>query len=180
MNDLEHILSRAQNNLNNALVEYEAKSATLALEFRELKLQACMFQYEICAEMAGLARNRPSGFATAVALKGLIHRLYEYDKLLHTQIIRRLLALAKARGVPVDGKMLKAQRRQWKHELLRLQQWSDIRNETTGHYGKSIARQVELLKGVSSAEVLAVAQAFLRYNMDILLVMKNAGAGEGA
>ena len=180
MEDLDRILSRAQDNVNRALAEYEAPSSTLAIEFRELKLQMCIFQYEICAEMAGLIRNRPSGFALSVALKGLVHRLYEYDQLLSKHLINRLLALAKARGVPIDSADLKALRKQWKLELAKLTQWSDIRNETTGHYSKNIVRQVALLKGVRFSEVMDVAQAFLQFNMGILKVMKSAGAGNGA
>jgi hypothetical protein len=176
MKDLDRILSHAQDNVNRALAEYETPSSTLALEFRELKLQACIFQYEICAEMAGLIRNRPVGFAVSVALKGLVHRLYEYDQLLSKHLINRLLALAKARGVPIDRGDLKTLRKQWKFELAKLKQWSDIRNETTGHYSKNIARQVSLLKDISFSEVMGVTQAFLQFNMGILNVMKNAGA----
>jgi len=180
MKDLDQILSKAQQNLNETLADYEAESSTLGQDFQELKLQASMFQYEICAEMLGLQRNKPNGFARVIALKGLIHRLYEYDKLLNKHLIRRMLALATSRGITVDSKEIKNLRKQWKLELGKLQQWSDIRNETTGHYGHDIARQVQLLKSISPAEVMSVTQAFLRFNMGILLVIKNAGAGNGA
>jgi len=175
MEDLDRILSRAQDNMNGALVEYEALSSMLSLEVRELNLQACIFQYEICAEMAGLIRNRPVGFAISIALKGLVHRIYEYDQLLSKHLINRFLALAAVRSVPIDSADLKALRKQWKLELAKLKQWSDIRNETTGHYSKNIARQVALLKSINFSEVMSVAQAFLQFNMDILKIMKRAG-----
>jgi hypothetical protein len=180
MSDFEPILSKAQQNVNNALYEYESTSTSLSLEFKEIKLQACIFQYEICAEMTGLIRNNPSGFEISIALKGLIHKLYEYDQLLNKHLIRRLIALATARGIQINRSDLKVQRKQWKLELAKLQQWSDIRNETTGHYGKDTSRQIQLLKSIDFSEVMSVAQAFLQFNMAILLTLKNAGAGNGA
>lgn len=180
MEDLQRAVQKAEDNLNRALAEYESTSALLALEFRELKLQACIFQFDICAEMAGLMQNRPTGFAASVALKGLVLRLYEYDQLLTKHLIARLLALAKARNVPVDREDIRAQRKQWRSELSRLQQWSDVRNEAAGHYGKNLSRQVELLKMLDANDVLAVTQAFLRFNMGVLEVLRDAGRGSDA
>lgn len=180
MHDLEAILLRAQERLNQSLLEYESNSSILAIEFLELKLQATIFQYEICTEMVGFQRNQSVGFSRNVALKGLIHRLYEYDQLLSSHLINRLLSLAKARGIAIESSEIKAQRKKWREQLGKLHKWSEIRNQATGHYGKDIASQVQLVKAISEEEVMSVTQAFLAFNISILTIMRNAGRGKDA
>jgi len=180
MRDHEVILLRAQERLNQSLLEYESTTSELATEFRELKLQATIFQYEICTEMVSFQRNQPAGFSRNVALKGLIHRLYEYDQLLSSHLINRLLSLARARGVAIESSEIKAERKKWREQLGKLQKWSDVRNQATGHYGKDIASQVRVVKAISEEDVMSVTQAFLAFNISILTIMKNAGRGSDA
>lgn len=180
MIDRDIVLRRAEKNLNSAVSDYERRGSTLAMEFQELKLQACIFQYDICAEMTNLARNRPTGFASSVALKGLVLRLYEYDLILGKYLHRRLLDLATKRGIPIDREQLKEYKMQWRKELKRYPEWSDIRNEAAAHYGKDLARQVQLLKRLNVHDVLNVAQAFIKYNMSVLRLLRDAGRGPDA
>ena len=180
MQDLEAIRVRAQELLNQSLIEYEAQSSGPASEFFELKLQAAMFQYEICAEMACFVRSNPIGFARNVSLKGLIHRLYEYDQLLSTHLISRLLVLAKARGADIESADVKTERKKWRAQLGRLKRWSDVRNQATGHYGRDIARQIQLVKSVSQEEVMSVTEAFLSFDLRILNILRTAGRGNSA
>ena len=180
MTDLQQVIRKAGDNLNRALAEYENTSSPLALEFYELKLQACIFQFDICAEMAGLINNQSTGFAASVALKGLVLRLYEYDQLINKHLVVRFLAIARTRGMDVDRQDIRLQRKQWRSELSRLQQWSDVRNEAAGHYGKNLSRQVQLLKELDINDVLAIAQAFLRFNMYMLKILRAAGRASAA
>lgn len=180
MEDIQHAVRKAEENLNRALAEYESTSASLALEFREIKLQACIFQFDICVEMASIIQNRLTGFAASVALKGLVLRLYEYDQLLSKHLIDRLLALAKARNIPVNREDIRVQQRQWRSELGRLRQWADVRNKAAGHYEKNLSLQVQLLKTLSVSEVLAVTQAFLQFNKGVLQLIRAAGRGNYA
>jgi hypothetical protein len=180
MEDIQHAVRKAEANLNRALAEYERTSELLELEFREIKLQACIFQFDICVEMAGIIQNRPTGFAASVALKDLVLRLYEYDQLLNKHLIARLLALAKARNILIDREFIRAQRRQWRSELSRPQQWSDVRNKAVGHYEKNLSLQVQLLKTLSVSEVFEVTQAFLQFNMGVLQLVRDAGRGNDA
>jgi hypothetical protein len=166
---------KAAKNLEDSLRHYEEAPNKLAKEFVELKLQACIFQYDVCAEMLGFLRNKPTRFAAVVALKGLVLRLYEYDNLVNTTFIPRLLALAEARGVPFDKAAVKQARAQWKNELNRLKRWSDVRNQAAGHYGKDLARQVALLKQLDPEEVMTVTKAFLSFNMSLLVGLRDAG-----
>ena len=177
MSDIDSILNSAQDRLNLSLSEYEDDSSMLAHEFRQLKLQASIFQYEICVEMAGFIRNNPQGFSRNIALKGLIHRIYEYDSLLNSHLVHRMLSLAKERGMKIDSSDIKSEKKKWKGQLNRLKKWSDIRNEATGHYGKNLISQVNLVKSIDENEVMSVTQAFLSFNMSVLRVLLDAGKG---
>jgi hypothetical protein len=175
--DLEKILIGAQQRLNDALEDYESDTSTLAHDFKELKVQATIFQYEICVEMTGIQRNRPTGFALSVALKGMVHRLFEYDQLLSKKLINKIQKIAEVRGLSVDKGEIRAMRKRWGSEFEKLQKWSDIRNKATGHYDGDILRQIELTKSIDFQEIMSVATAFLRYNMEILLLLKRVGEG---
>jgi hypothetical protein len=72
MIDMGDVLAAAAERLNSAYAEFEEARNGIPIEFNEMRLQASIFQYDICAEMTGFLRNAPSGFARNVALKGLI------------------------------------------------------------------------------------------------------------
>jgi hypothetical protein len=175
--NLEVIHQNAANNLESALRHYEDASSELEQEFVQLKLQACIFQYDICSAMVGFLRNKPTGFSARVALKGLVLHLYEYENLVSTTLIPRLMDLAKSRGVSFDKATVRHAREQWKLELKRLKQWSDIRNQAAGHYGKDLKVQISLLKELDPEEVMKVTQAFLSFNKAILQGLRDAGQG---
>ena len=173
----EEIIKKAECNLNDSLRHFEKAPNALAQEFVALKLQACIFQYDICAEMVGVLRNNPEGFACSVALKGLVLRLFEYDQILNRHLIPRLLKLAQNRGITIDSSAIKHLRKEWKSELNQLQAWHDVRNQAAGHYGEDIAKQVALLKSLSLDGVMAVVQGFLNFNMGLLVILRDTGQG---
>jgi hypothetical protein len=164
-------------NLQNSLRHYEDPVIGNAREFVELKLQASIFQYDVCAEMVGFMRNKPVGFAAAVALKGLILRLYEYDQLINSSFLPRLLALARARRMPFGAPDVKMMRDPWKLELKRLRGWSAVRNQAAGHYGRNFGRQVALLKQLDPADVMKVTAAFLSFDFALLRALAAIGRG---
>ncbi|EWS53281.1 MULTISPECIES: hypothetical protein [unclassified Methylibium] len=172
----EQLLRESEDRLNKALSDYEAPpSSTLAREFYELRVQAAIFNYDVSFDVVSIWHHEPAGFAEKVALKGLIHKLYEYDQLLSKHLVARMLALARTRGVVIESADIKAERKKWKEQLLQLQHWSDLRNQATGHYGRDIATQVALLKQVRREEVMNVVAAFLSFNIAVLKVLENAG-----
>lgn len=177
MDELSAFVKRAEVNLNDSFDHFEHAPTPLAQEFVELKLQACIFQYDVCAEMAGILRNQPIGFAMSVALKGLVLRLFEYDQVLSKRLIPRLLALAKVRGVPVDGSSIKALRKKWKSELAQLGSWHEVRNQAAGHYGQDLVKQVALLRSLTLDGVMSVARGFLSFNIDLLVLLRDTGKG---
>ena len=101
----------------------------LAREFVDLKLHAHFIQCDRCTEMIGFVRNKPTGFALAVSLKGLILRLYEYDSYVNTSFIARLISLAKTRGVRFDQTKVKRARAEWKEQFRKLRSRSSLRNQ---------------------------------------------------
>jgi hypothetical protein len=177
MEDPSAFLAKAQKNLNDSLRHFEAAPAGLAQEFVELKLQASIFQYDICAEMAAVVRNRPRGFAESVALKGLVLRLFEYDLALKKHIIPRLVSLARGRGIIVEMDAIRELKRQWTTELQQLEAWANVRNKAAGHYERDLATQVALLKTLNTNGVMSVAMAFLSFNMELLKMLRDAGRG---
>jgi hypothetical protein len=167
----------AAKTLEDSLRHYEDSPGGLAQEFVELKLQACIFQYDVCAEIASFDRNKPTGFAASLALKGLVLRLYEYDQLVNSSFIPRLLNLAQARGISFDKAVIKAARTKWRMELRHLRKWSDMRNQAAGHYGRDLKSQVALLKQLDPIEVMKVAIAFLHFNGVLLVGLRDVGKG---
>ena len=180
MHDFDALIRTAETNLNDAARHFDEASAPLAQEFVQLKLQSCIFQYDVCAEMVSVMRNQPTGFAMSVALKGLVLRLFEYDLAMNKHLIPRMLSLAKARGVPVDRTQVREERRKWKAELAILERWSEVRNQAAGHYGTDVTSQVSLLRSLNLDHVMSVTKAFLGFNMSMLAMLREAGLANAA
>ena len=174
MVDLDALIRTAEQNLNDSYRHLEELPNEHVREFVELKLQACIFQYDMCAELASVVRNQPSGFTSCVALKGLVLRLFEYDLLLNKELIPRFLKLAQDRGINLDRSDLRTERKKWNEEFLQLQRWADVRNQAAGHYGRDLTCQVELLNSLNHDLVMTVAQGFLSFNMTLLMALKSA------
>jgi hypothetical protein len=175
--DFEGFVTTAQVNLNKSYEHYNKPGSAVAREFVEIKLQLCIFQYDICVEMVGLMRNRPTGFAVSVALKGMVLRLFEFDLLMKQHLYPRLKALALAREIEVDEAGIKQLKRDWKTEFADLQKWHDVRNQAAGHYGKDFPRQVALLEGLQYDHVVGVMLAFLHYSRGLWMILRDAGRG---
>jgi hypothetical protein len=180
MTDLSEVLQLAESNLNESRRHLAELNNEAAREFVELKLQSCIFQYDVCAETVNVVRNQPSGFAGCVALKGLVLRLFEYSLLLNRDFIPKLIALATKRGIDLDSAAIRKARKQWKVELQRLEAWADVRNEAAGHYTRDVNRQVLLLESLSQDAVMDVARAFLSFNMLLLQALRSAGLSSAA
>ena len=179
MPDLEGMLESAHEQLNSAYAVYSEKHSGLAGEFDEIKLQTTIFQYEMCVEMTSFVKNNPSGFARSVALKGVIHKLFEYDLLLKGALVKRVTDLAEARGLGLSSIDLKAEKRKLHPQFQILEKWSDIRNLATGHYDRNTTNQVSSLANINADEVMQVCAAFLTYNMEFLKRLKEVGGGNG-
>ncbi|RON43374.1 hypothetical protein BK666_20020 [Pseudomonas frederiksbergensis] len=180
MIDFENTLITAHDRLNSAYTQYECTTDELARKFYELVLQSCIFQYEICVEMASIIRNKPMGFSLNVALKGLVHRLFEYNKILESQIIKKLLHLCSTRNILIDRTEIKSERKKWKSEFHKLESWAATRNYATGHYDPNFEKQMMAVLNIELTEVMDVCAAFISFNMSILKILLKAGRGNCA
>jgi len=156
-------LKAAHDVLNATYADYCASRTGTSSEYHEIRMQIAIFGYEMCSELVGFIRNQPTGFAQCVALKGLVHKLFEYDQLLSAHLVRRMDVLIKAPN-PVASAEMRTERRNWKAQLKRLKGWADVRNSATGHYGRDTSKQIELLSSLNVAQVMEVSLAFLRCN----------------
>lgn len=179
MPELDQMLTLAESNVNEALRHYEAQPGGLAQEFVGLKLQACIFQYDICFDMVSVVRSQATGFASCIALKGLVLRMFEYDLALNGHWILRLIRLGKARGFAHDMKDVREARSSWKKEFKHLHSWATVRKRAAGHYDEHLPSQVNLLKELAHDEVMSVAGAFLSFNMALLIMLRDIGRGLG-
>jgi hypothetical protein len=174
--DLVAVYGRAEASLNCALADYEASSNAETREFFLLKVQLLIFYYDVQTGMLNVGRNNPKGFAQAVALKTLYHSLYEYEKRMRETLVPRIQRYAASRKKPIDT-ALEAEEKKWRAQLARIRGWKKLRNMATGHYGKDIELQIELLKKLSQKEVLPVARAFVDYTHNILLLTSSRKRG---
>ncbi len=178
--DLDSIVQTAEQILADSLRHYDAMPRGPAYEFVEIKLQSSIFQYDVAIELAGYVRNRPTGFAASVAMKGLVLRLYEYNELLDSHLLPKLIELANARGVTFDRSTVKTARDEWKTEFKRVKGWSSLRNQAAGHYSRDLKKQVSLLKRLDPDDVMHVCIAFFSFNMTLLKCLREAGRGLGS
>jgi len=174
MTDPVSMLHDAHDQLNQAHEIYASSPTDLAKEFDQLKLQACIFQYEVCAEMHSFITTDPSGFARKIALKGLIHQLYEYESV-NGDFVKRVKALALKRGFEISDSALRSERRKRRSEFQHLRDWVTIRNKATGHYDKNTEAQINLLETIDPDQVMGVCDAFFSCNMEFLKMLREVG-----
>lgn len=178
MPDTEAMFQSAHEQLNAAYAVYVEKHPGLAGEFDEIKLQTTIFQYELCVEFLSFVRNNPADFARSVSLKGIMHKLFEYDLLMKSALVKRVVNLSDARGLSKSSIDLKTEKRKFLPQFQKLEQWSGIRNAATGHYDKNTVEQVTALALIDANEVMDVCVAFLTYNMAFLKFLAEVGQGD--
>ncbi|WP_290606895.1 hypothetical protein [Janthinobacterium sp.] len=172
--DFKAVVAKAQKNLNDSYRHYKSGVYGLAQEFIEIKLQVCIFQYDVCVEMTNVLRNQPTGFAAGVALKGLVLRIFEFDLILRGSLLPRLLALAKERDIDLGDNVIRL-KRDWKLELRQLQGWHHVRNHAAGHYDLDLQKQVTALEELSVDKVFGVSNGFLSFAQGLFKILRDAG-----
>lgn len=181
MTDLNATFRKAHDLLNETYDAYSNASSDLAKEFYEIKLQSCIFQFGVCAEAVTFNKEL-SGFAQKVALKGLIHQLFEYHRV-YKHLIQRAKKLCGDKGINVPDSNLRAEGMKWRNQSKILGKWSEIRNKATGHYDNNTGIQIKLLETIDPEQVMTVFTAFLSYNMVLLKFIREVGrqqASEGS
>lgn len=168
------ILATAAKNVDNALRHYEEATDPVARELSVLKLQACIFQFDISSEMVSYLNNKAqgvSGFVESLALKGLVLRLFEYEQVIETVFIPRIRDAAADSGHPIGDDVIKAERAKFMPAKRKLHGLKTFRDACAGHYGKDLDGQVAAAKALSPDEVMSVAKEVLLFNMQLLMML---------
>ncbi|MBL9169904.1 MAG: hypothetical protein JNN07_19365 [Verrucomicrobiales bacterium] len=168
---LSNSVQQAEDILNRCVAEYEAASDADSREFYALKVQISIFYYDVILGMLSVGRNKSKGFAQAVALKSLVHNLYEYDQQMSRTLIPRIRAYAIKRKHPFVTSAIRAEKAKWKEQFDTIRGWKSVRDTATGHYGQDIDRQIQLLNTLVQEEVLSVASAFGNYSVFIFQLL---------
>lgn len=84
--------------------------------------------------MLSLEKTNPGSFARKVALKEMIHKIYEYKPLVTKTQINRVLTLAGKRGLISQRQKLEETYTAAKHSLKVIDKYKDLRNAASGHY----------------------------------------------
>lgn len=166
----------AERILNKAHEDYHTSSQTAERqEFNALKLQAAIFQFELCSQMKQFLESTYPSFARKVNLKDFIHKIYEYDKTFRGSHINRISALAHKRGLPALVTKLQEASRTWRKDLRKIASFKNIRNKTAGHYDPNIAEQVQFIDSIEEDDAFTAFLAFLAFNKLVLEILRDIG-----
>ncbi|WP_186169586.1 hypothetical protein [Burkholderia gladioli] len=161
--EFRELYLRRERSLNEMYVRFRNPSSTLGTFFLNTGIQVRIFQYEATVELGSLLRNRPEGFAKAVAVKGLIHKIVEFNLHLEETMQPNMLKIARERGFDFDEKDKNELRRRWRSTFKEIRKWQKIRNKATGHYDADLAEVVELLECIDVEKVKEVFNEFVNY-----------------
>lgn len=68
--DFKAVVAKAQKNLNDSYRHYKSGVYGLAQEFIEIKLQVCIFQYDVCVEMTNYCAISQLALPRELPLRG--------------------------------------------------------------------------------------------------------------
>jgi len=160
--------------LNEAHQAYTEVTSEESRSFFALKLQICIFHYETCQEMVSFLRNKHEGFAGKVALKRLLHLLWEYENAFGP-LLKDIRDLAEKSSRTFSEAELRAERKTWSSQLSQLRGWTQIRNKATGHFDKDRHLQFSLIDSIDPEAVMTASLAVLSFNSKILLILRQLG-----
>ena len=134
-----------------------------------------IFQYDICAELTGLIRNRSSGFAEKVALKGIVLRVYEYERTLSRHLVGRYKNVLAEHGLNFDENLYTTAKKAFAPSRLKINAWADIRDTAAGHYEPDTDSQIAALESLQAGPVVDICNDFLAFNMAVTTMFQNTG-----
>ncbi|HDR9034361.1 TPA: hypothetical protein QDB07_001831 [Burkholderia vietnamiensis] len=153
---------------------YKGRSADSDHALLKIELQVTMFQYELVRELELLFAHGAEGFAFAVAAKGLIHRLVEFEKHLGEVTIPAMLELAQAKGAVTFASRVRQLQREGRPELAAIRKWRQLRNKATGHYDEDLDLVMELLEDIDLDKIRGAAHGFLVFMLKVMVVLREA------
>lgn len=169
---------RIEKALNAAYEKFNNPNPTVGQFFRNTLIQTRIFQYEIEVELSSIIRNEPKGFAKAIAFKGLIHKIVEYNKHLDNHLIPEMLELAMLRGIPFGPSERSQIKKKWRKTFNTITSWKNLRNKATGHYDSNIEMAIELLESMDVEEVRRVVDEFVAFCKELMDQFRLAGSAD--
>jgi hypothetical protein len=139
-------LKKSEANLNNAFSMRIAPANDSIALAQNIALHLALFNYELNREVFLLLQYQPTGFASKVSLKGLVHRMFEFESTLSKSLVGDLKKIAEQFGDTEVSVRIKEARKRYKSELTFIQTLASIRNNSTGHYHQDVSKQRELLE----------------------------------
>ncbi|WP_186040555.1 hypothetical protein [Burkholderia gladioli] len=164
----------AESSLNAAYKVFKVGKA-LDQFFLNMLMQTRTFQFELVLQMTILEGIAPTGFARAVAMKGLIHLVVEYRKHLDTASIPTMLKYAASRGIPFEEVDVRALRARYRPTFKEIDGWEKIRNKATGHYDGDVELVVQLMESVDYEAVIKIVRSFMTFNVELITLLRKSG-----
>jgi len=174
---IEQAKNNAEKILNQTYDEYSSQRF-LSDEHREfclLKMQAALFQFEMCSGMDELIKIQSSSFTRKAVLKGLIHKVFEYKKTLQGHYIKKLNELAESKSLDSERVLLSEISKKYRIAIKNIEQYKPLRNAATGHYDPDIQKQISHIEDIKEDEALALVTNFLIYIMEVSELLRNIG-----
>jgi hypothetical protein len=159
--------------LNQSHRQYRDAVSVNARVFHGLKLQIVIFQFEIACEVEQLLRRRPTEFALKVALKDVIHKIFEYDRTLTGRHIKTIRDFGETTGTALVGQSIKDLQKYWKPKLKVLSSFVSLRNKATGHYDSDIEAQVRAIESICVEDALDVIFNFMAFNHAVTGIVRD-------
>lgn len=170
----------AERTLNRYHREWARDRGSKHQSFFALRLQSASIQFELCSQMVEVIQTPPGTFARKVALKDLIHKVFEYDQTLRRHHILRLSRLTEQRGMHDTADRLREICREWKGPLTALSRFTELRNKTSGHYDPDIAAHITQIEQLSEDVALDAVAAFMGFSLAINKTIQEVGRGPTA
>lgn len=174
--EIEQVRFVAEENLNKAHIEYSQPFTSGEYhKFYLLKVQAALIQFELCSEMVEYCKTKWPSFASKVALKDMIHKIFEYKKTLKNHHINTINELAESKCLADEKTKLSKISKQYKEAINKIDQYKPLRNVVGGHYDPDISKQLCYLESIVEDKALKLIKVFLSYNKEVLALFRDIG-----
>jgi len=144
-------------------------------KFILLKLQMSIIQFEICSDILNVLRTEKSTFGRKVALKSIIHKIFEYKKPLKAKHIKTIHDLAGSKSLEQEKNHLAAISKNYRKIINKIEQYNELRDVATAHYDPDISKQIKAIESIDENEAIDLIRAFLLFKKDITSLMRDIG-----
>ena len=170
--DFDGYIESQAKNLEDLVVELKLpNNSGPRQKWLELVFQINLFAFSLALELRALSRNKLSGFARKVTLRGLVHILYEFDVALRSHFLLHVEECARNNGMPFDRSAAQHARIEWKADFRVVRKWEKVRNQTTGHFGDGALDTVSEIESLESTVIAKAAISVMQY---LILLLSNS------